>query len=98
MLKDGVKLLGIKPEMCIAYMVAAEVYKRYNLSIVMTSCTDGKHGKHSHHYKGYAIDLRTRDTTPVIARDIARDIQLSLTSEFQVFWEKTHIHIEYDPL
>jgi hypothetical protein len=84
--------------MFFAFIVAGEVYHEHGENCVLTSGTDSKHGEHSHHYKGCAIDLRTRDIPDdAVKQRIVEEIQFRLQSQFQVILEGDHIHVEFDP-
>lgn len=96
-LKKGVDVLGLSPAMALGCLVVAGVYEELNLDCVITSCCDGKHGHHSHHYKGMAIDFRTRHVPEWQLPKLVRLLKESLEEQFQVVLEKDHIHIEYDP-
>jgi hypothetical protein len=97
-LKQGVKCFGIRPEMVLCAMIVASVYSEFNnASCVITSITDGTHGTHSHHYKGFAMDFRTRHVPVGVRQKIADRIQAALGAEFQVRLESNHIHVEFDP-
>ena len=96
-LKEGVKLIGLKPEALLAINVVASVYERHGADLTITSVTDGKHGRGSFHYLGMAFDCRVRNLSDSQLREILRDIREALTVEFDVVFEKTHIHIEFNP-
>jgi len=97
-LKSGVTIFGIRPEMVLAATIVASIYAEFdNAQCVITSITDGNHGSHSHHHKGFAIDFRTRHI-PIGMHELLRTrIQLALGDEFQVVLHKTHMHVEFDP-
>jgi hypothetical protein len=96
--EDGnVNVLGLHPCMFFAFIVAGEVYHEHGFNCVLTSATDSKHGKHSHHFKGYAIDIRIRDIPVDIINNIVEEIQFRLQKQYQVILEGNHIHIEFDP-
>jgi hypothetical protein len=67
----------------------------------ITSGDDGKHMINSLHYKGLAIDLRTRDleggSLGSIAKGIHAELKGLLGRDYDVVLEKDHIHLEYDP-
>ena len=97
--KKGVKVFGIRPELAAALTVIASCYSDYNnTECVVTSITDGQHGSHSHHYKGYACDLRIKNVPEGMHQRLRDHIANSLGDEFQVILESNHIHVEFDPL
>jgi hypothetical protein len=67
--------------------------------IVITSGSEGKHKPNSLHYKGLAIDIRSRTFTIVMTIDFLAELRKLLGSGFQVIEEHNppHFHIEYDP-
>lgn len=107
--KEGVRLLPLRPVMYFAYYVAYEVYKELGNkdNCVITSAADGKHKRSSEHYKGDAIDIRVwgfrnidLEVTPVCdytGQQAAHRIKARLSDEFEVFFEGDHIHIGFDP-
>lgn len=96
-IKSGVSLLGIKPEMFVALMIADKIIDRYGAQTVITSGVEGKHSKKtSKHYCGYGIDLRSRDIPEDEREDCAEDIRNALGSEFYVAFEVSHFHISFD--
>lgn len=97
--KKGVTCYGLQPEMLRALDKATAIFAEHNRDCVCTSARGGRHGMHSHHYKGLAIDLRTRHLPDPISNGvtIAAELRESLGDEYQVINEDTHIHIEYDP-
>lgn len=97
-IKEGVELQGLQPQMFIAVTVADEVYEEFGLECVITSALDSEHRSHSLHYKGFALDIRTKNIPDDKTKaDIVDRIQSRLGSEFQVILEYNHIHIEFDP-
>ena len=96
--KPGVSIRGIQPEMALSACLIASVFAEFNnAECVITSATDGKHGPHSHHYKGFALDFRTRHVPEGWHARLHKRLQDALGPEFQVVLHKTHIHVEYDP-
>jgi len=96
-MKPLVNCLGVKPEILLALMVACEVYNEFGIDMTVTSLTDSKHGAHSHHYKGLAVDLGVVGMNADQVEDCRKEIQRRVCSQYQVINEKNHIHIEYDP-
>ena len=62
--------------------------------MTITSARDGVHMKNSLHYKGCAVDIRSRDMkNPLLVSEGLNNI---LGPDFDVIFEGDHIHIEYD--
>ena len=100
MIKLGVDLRGLKPQMAIAYTIACEIYRKHAGSAaacVITSGTDGKHGPSSLHYKGLALDLRINTILPEVRPLVERDLKWALGPQFDVVLESDHFHVEFDP-
>jgi len=64
---------------------------------IVTFTTNGKHKNNSLHYKGKAIDLRTRDLSRKQVNNIVTKLRNKLGHNYDVLIEVRHIHIEYDP-
>ena len=58
---------------------------------------DGVHGEHSLHYKGCAVDLRTKDVSLTRIAPFIRALKELLGSDYDIVNEGDHIHVEYDP-
>jgi len=97
MIKNGVDLLGVSPQMVIAYVIAQKVYTDRGYDCIITSAVDGRHERHSHHRKGCAIDLRINNIPADILPEIVAKIKNALGMQFQVILESDHIHLEFDP-
>jgi hypothetical protein len=98
MIKHGVDLRSLKPQMAIAYTIAYAIYHRHSgQSCVITSASDGTHGPNSLHYQGLALDLRTSNVIPALMLKIVRDLKLELGLQFDVVDEGDHVHLEFDP-
>ena len=95
MIKSGVDLRGLTPQMAIAYTIACRCYGQYDC--VITSASDGKHGPNSLHYKGQALDLRTRHLNGQGLQAVYHKLKESLGEQFDVVLESDHIHVEWDP-
>ena len=94
MIKNGVDLRGLSPQMAIAYTIACRCYGQYDC--VITSASDGKHGPNSLHYKGQALDLRTRHINGQGLQLVVDKLKEALGSQFDVVLEADHIQIEFD--
>ena len=82
MIKRGVKVAGIKPEILLAIQEAREIYRDMNdATLVITSALDGTHMKNSLHYKGLAVDLRTRHLSKSNQKLIVQLLKVALGPE-----------------
>jgi hypothetical protein len=98
MLKPGVDLRGLQPQLAIAYCIAPFVYSmKAGQRCVITSCSDGKHGPNSLHYKGRALDLRTSNLRPEQVHPVFITLKEALGESFDTVLESDHIHLEWDP-
>lgn len=98
--KHGVAYDGLSPEMWVACGFAWAAYDRFapGQECVITSALDGQHSPNSLHYKGLAIDLRTRTLTADEKRDIFTFLWTRLGPRgWDVVQEDTHIHCEWQP-
>lgn len=95
MIKQGVDLRGLVPQMAIAYTIACKVYGQYNC--VITSGSDSKHGPNSLHYSGQALDLRTNNLPPQAVQSIVDRLKEALGEQFDTILEQDHIHLEWQP-
>ena len=65
--------------------------------ITVTSGCDGKHKVNSSHYKGKAIDIRTRDFPKDKSLTVWRDrIERALGSCYFVLLEIDHLHLQWN--
>lgn len=93
--KPGVKVSGMTATAFRAVAVVLSVFERHGLDLVVTSITDGKHMPKSLHYEGKAFDIRL--PSGVAIGGIVLECRKALGPDFDVVWEPTHIHVEYDP-
>jgi hypothetical protein len=104
-LKPDVDIRGMQPEMIVGLMVIAPIINRHGAECVVTACKDGKHKEGSLHYKGLALDIRSKTLIPKDLPSIVQELKLSLGPQFDVVLEGAntpgasaqHIHVEYDP-
>jgi len=102
-LKKGVSLDGLSAEMLRGMYSLQSVAHKFAVPLVITSTTEGKHSaKRSAHYRGDAIDIRTRDlhAQHVIKskENYTKAVQKKLAKHFVVILEKDHIHIHWGPV
>jgi hypothetical protein len=97
-IKAGVDLRGLQPQMSVAYTIAAIVFwEKAGESCWITSASDSKHGPNSLHYKGKALDLRTKHLRPEQVHPVYVALKDALGQQFDVVLESDHIHVEFDP-
>lgn len=96
-IKQGVKITNLKPQLLLAIIVADNVYTIHNQELVITSLDDSVHGNGTLHGQGYAFDCRTSYFSVDEAEKVAYEIRTKIDEDFDVVYEKDHIHIEYDP-
>lgn len=102
-LKVGVDLRGLNPVWGIAFPIIKGVFSDYNTQCIITSANDSKHGANSLHYKGKALDLRTKHVRDGITKTAIVDkIKDALGPQFDIVLESLgldneHLHIEFDP-
>lgn len=95
-IKAGVRVLGLRPEMAVAIIVAREVFAQHKVELVITSIIEGTHERASLHYTGCAADLR-RPTSQPDAEAVVRDLRDALGDDYDVILEGDHIHVEFQP-
>ncbi len=97
MIKPGVDVRGIQPEILLARIIAGEIFARYDAACIITSVVEGKHREDSKHYTGQSVDLRTRHLDERLRPVIAEAISKALGPQYDVVLEASHLHIEHDP-
>ena len=96
-IKEGVRIHGLKPEMNLGSQIVESIYLKHGKEPVITSGIEGSHSEYSDHYKGYALDFRTRYFTADQAQKVATDVSEALGDDFFVLLHKTHLHVSYRP-
>jgi len=96
LLKPGVRIAGLRPEILFAIIAAERVCAEMGVDCVVTACVDGVHQAGSLHYCGLAVDLRSRDFRAGDADKAIARIKQCLGADYDVVLEKDHIHIEFD--
>jgi hypothetical protein len=96
-IKPGVDLRKVSPQICIACLIANEIYTKLGHDLVITSITDGRHKTDSLHYTGFAADFRTNYFTQDKILSAVVQLQTALGAQFDILHEVDHIHIEFDP-
>jgi hypothetical protein len=97
MLKPGVRITGLRPEILLAVVAAERAYQEIGHDCMVTACVDGKHMTGSLHYAGQAVDLRTRDVPPADLPKLVARIRDCVGADYDVILENDHLHIEFQP-
>ena len=105
MLKPGVDLRGLQPQMAVAYTIACAVYAKIGgYDCVITSAADGVHSANSLHTRDgicRALDLMTKHVDRESKILLVHVLQVALGSQFDVVLESVgleneHAHVEWD--
>ena len=96
------RILGLRPEMSIAFTICAEVFRDNGSDCVITAGIDGSHSRGSIHYKGLAVDLRAHHIPDEDRAPILDALRKNLGDDFDVLLENdttpnVHYHVEFDP-
>ena len=95
MIKPGVTVKGIKPEILLALQEAREVYAKFGAPMVITSLVRTGGSKSLHRF-GYAVDLRITGMPSDRWAAVAEAIRRALGPPYDVLLETAgapHIHI-----
>ena len=96
-MKRGVVLFGEHPSLFEMILAVRVAYAKHGKEVVITSGIDGTHSVKSLHYKGRALDFRTRHLTDGERVEVMADLRAALGDDYDVVFEGDHFHIEYDP-
>lgn len=100
MIKPGVDLRNLVPQMAVAYTVAALIYQKFGYVCTITAAFDGVHMTNTLHQRDglcRALDLRTNTLNPHDIPLVHAMLKEALGPQFDVVLEKDHIHMEFDP-
>lgn len=97
MIKNGVDLSGLKPEMAVADNRIIQIYHKHGSVARITSGLEGKHSYKSLHYVGYALDYGIRGLAETSVKTIYKEIANALGDQYDVILEDDHIHVEFQP-
>lgn len=94
LVKQGVSIGGIQAELLFGMMMANDLFEALGETLVITSVTDGEHGRLSYHPMGFAFDCRL--PVEVSGLSVAQRLRETLGDQWDVVLEQTHIHIEFE--
>ena len=100
MIKLGVSLKDLQPQMAIAYAIIQDIYRQFGYGCTITSGNDGVHMPGSCHGTGDALDFRTKHLERPDFRVMMEEIKVALGQEFDVVIENVgepneHAHVEW---
>lgn len=100
-LKPGVNMSGVQPEILRA-MADIHATMEATGEFTLTACLDGKHKATSLHYKGLAVDIRSKHMGTMLKLKTLNDLRSILGPDFDVLLEgegteNEHYHLEWDP-
>lgn len=100
-IKKNASIAGCRSEILIAAITIIEpLYLEFGHPCVITSGTE--HYEHSAersaHYRGDALDLRTRFFSDSEKNLFAQALKKRLGSDFVVVLERTHLHVHWSPV
>ena len=87
----------VTPKNLVIAAAVANIADELDITVVITSGTDGFHMATSKHYTGDALDLRRFNMEPVMLALFLVRLKERLGRNYDVILEKDHIHCEYDP-
>lgn len=64
---------------------------------VVTAGVEASHSRASFHYRGAAVDIRTSTLKAEEIEPLRAEIGRRLGPDFDIIFEATHYHIEYEP-
>lgn len=102
-IKPGAKIEGLQPEMVLGLMIISSIFECYNYNCVLTEATGSQHMENSLHYKGLAVDLRTKHINNLATKiEIVHRCSEALGKDFDVVFEgqgqdNEHLHCEWQP-
>jgi len=102
MIKSGVLIYGIKPEMVLCHSIADNVFEANGYGCVATSVVGKKHKDRSLHPVGYAEDFRTKHIKTLqeklaIVDQLKEALPCCDVILEHVDKDQEHIHMEFDP-
>lgn len=102
-IKNGAKLDGLRPEILLGFIIVAKVFEDHKYDITMTEATGGDHMKTSLHYKGLAVDIRSKNIPfKDMRQQILDECNIALGDNYDFILEdegdpNSHFHLEFDP-
>lgn len=95
--KEGVVLDLAPPMVRVLPIIDALYLAKFGVGVTITSGREGSHAPRSLHYRGLAVDLRTRGFPLIKVRELSLELRSALGPSYDVVMESDHLHVEYDP-
>lgn len=101
-IKPGAQIIGIEAPILLGVLVLKTVLDKYGLDTVITEGTGGEHSQGSLHYRGLALDVRSKHILDSgLKHQILTEARVLLNGEFDLILESEgqpseHFHIEVD--
>lgn len=102
-IKNGAKLDGLRAEILLGFFIIAKVFSDHEYDITMTEATGGDHMKTSLHYKGLALDIRSKNiVSKAMKHQMLEECAMALGDNYDFIIEdegqpNEHFHVEFDP-
>ena len=94
LIKAGVDISRLKPPIRKKLSKVHTVYRLIGEHMIVTSTYEGNHSSGSLHYAHLAIDL----SYPLnMSEEFKDDLKIVFGPDYDIVFEESHIHIEYDP-
>ncbi len=94
LIKAGVDISRLKPPIRKKLSKVDTIFRVMGEFMIVSSTYEGDHSAGSLHYAHKAIDIRY----PLKLNDMfKRDLEACFGADYDVVWEQSHIHVEYDP-
>lgn len=98
LIKEGVRIRGLQPEMLLALVILEHEFASLGHPLVVTAALDGEHMHGSLHYRGLAVDIRSRMLQSEQQLAFITAAKAGLGECYDVVLEKDHFHIELSPI
>lgn len=101
-IKKGVRMAGLQREALAGIDLCLDVFTSIGCWMRLTSGRGDGHGWHSHHYKGLAWDMGSKEFSTREKKELLAGMKAKLGPKYQVMLEyegteNEHFHAEYDP-
>ncbi len=94
LVKAGVDISRLNREIRRSLSLVSAYFRLKSYELIITSTFEGVHSPGSLHYSNDAFDFRYPESYNTVNRS---GLTNELGDDFDVVFEKDHIHIEYDP-